>query len=562
MATPLPTQDIRGLFKSIKDDVESKVLTPRGLVLRSCGTKDLALGPALDAGKGFWQDPHDVSSKPPRWIVQVTSDAAGTVTARLATDPAGALYQMAKSVGFINNGAGNCAAGAFRVLIAVRPHGAAIWSFPNGWECLLLLAFSAALQAGTAADPLTGFDPVAGTVEVRVAAGHPPYSIGFRAVIAAPGAAGPAGNVAYLDAVKAVAALTAASFFDGTIPADRDAVATGVEGLFAPSTPVGPFALLANTALAGIDPAVYRQIEATVNSGKRHIILYGPPGTGKTTLAEYLAKEISTYDGGSGSYVMLTASTSWSAQDLVGGYQPLGGGNIGFIPGVLLREFDKPLVIDELNRCPIDRVLGPLFSVLSGQASTLPCRVDVANSASPFHVVLPVSRNGMAAHEHAPGPAWRLICTLNTIDKTQLGQISYALSRRFAWIKVGAPPDPEGAVVQIGGLLGLTVPNPVPANPVGVMWARVNGVREIGGAPIVDLLKMFRAIEPTADVFAPPAGAAAAALVAAFRMCVLPLMDGLTGRDARGLGEAIGDAWNLDAHGKAALVKDCEEFSA
>ena len=44
-------------------------------------------------------------------------------------------------------------------------------------------------------------------------------------------------------------------------------------------------------------------------------------------------------------------------------------------------------------------------------------------------------------HEYSPGPGWRLICTLNTYEKASLFQMSYALSRRFGWIYLGAPPD-------------------------------------------------------------------------------------------------------------------------
>ena len=43
------------------------------------------------------------------------------------------------------------------------------------------------------------------------------------------------------------------------------------------------------TDLLGIDPAVYRQINAAIASGKRHLMFYGPPGTGKTTLARHIA---------------------------------------------------------------------------------------------------------------------------------------------------------------------------------------------------------------------------------------------------------------------------------
>ena len=72
-----------------------------------------------------------------------------------------------------------------------------------------------------------------------------------------------------------------------------------------------------------------------------------------------------------GKWTLVTGSSDWSSQDIIGGYQPIGGGSVAFIPGVLLRRFDRPLIIDELNRCDIDKVIGPLFTVLSG--SKPPC---------------------------------------------------------------------------------------------------------------------------------------------------------------------------------------------
>jgi 5-methylcytosine-specific restriction protein B len=562
MATPLPTSDVLGVFKSIKDQLRESLLDPRGLSVKSCGTKALPLSEPTDPSTGYWTNPQQVSSKPPRWVVQVETDAAGVATARLALDPNNQPYGMARTVGYINNRDGTCAVAAFRVLLAVRPYGAQAWDFPAGWECVLFLAFPTPLPAGTSGDALSDFNAGAGTIDFGGGSARRTYQIALRALVQAPGATPSAGTLTYDDASAAVAALAGAQLYDGAQAAERDRLAADMQAIFATAPSGGPFTLAEDTNLVGIDPLVYRQIEAAVNSGKRHIILYGPPGTGKTTLAEYLARELSERDNGDGSYLMLTASSSWSAQDLVGGYQPMGNGSIGFIPGALLRDFDKPAIIDELNRCPIDKVLGPLFSVLSGQSSTLPCRTDVTDATSPFHVIHPEPRNGMAPHEHAPAAAWRLICTLNTYDKTQLGQISYALSRRFAWIKVGAPVDTQGFVVEMAGRFGIAVSVPPPANPVGQMWQVVNGVREIGGAPVVDFLKTLRALDGGLDPFAVPLGAGADVFLATFRMCVLPLMDGLSPRQASDLAAGIAAVWQLDSTRATSLVADCAEFAA
>lgn len=564
MATPLPTHDILGVFKSLKDDIQSTLLTPKGLSIKSCGTKALALAEPTDVTTGFWNIPQSVSSKPPRWIIQVEGQTSGGLAARFALDATGSPIPMGRTLGYINNRDGSCAVCAFRVLPAVKPARlGSPWEFPEGWEYLLIVAFEQPLPAGTSGDPLTDFNPTAGTIDFGGGAARRSYNIAFRAVVKVPCAISISTGTTYHDTGQAIATFAGAMLYDGTRDGDRTRLVTDLSAVFGPATGAAePFTIAEDTSLVGVNPSVYRQIEAAVNSGKRHIILYGPPGTGKTTLAEYLAREISERGNGDGSYVMLTASSAWSVQDLVGGYQPLGGGAIGFIPGAMLRNFDKPTIIDELNRCPIDKVLGPLFSILSGQASVLPCRADAADPKSPFHVVFPEIRAGMASHEHAPEATWRLICTLNTYDKTQLGQISYALSRRFAWIKVGAPWDQDNFTEEMARQLGVTVPNPVPANPIGAMWRAVNAAREIGGAPIVDFLKTLRAIDRSADWFAHPVGASADAFLSAFNMCVLPLMDGLSPREATDLATNVAAAWTLDAKRADRLMLDCREFSA
>ena len=82
-----------------------------------------------------------------------------------------------------------------------------------------------------------------------------------------------------------------------------------------------------NPDLIGVDSGVYRQINAALKSGKRHIMLYGPPGTGKTTLARWIAACLN-----GAQWTLITGSSDWSSQDIIGGYQPLGGGSIAFVP--------------------------------------------------------------------------------------------------------------------------------------------------------------------------------------------------------------------------------------
>ena len=179
----------------------------------------------------------------------------------------------------------------------------------------------------------------------------------------------------------------------------------------APQVPqISPF-----PELIGIDPEVYRQINAALAGKFRHLMFYGPPGTGKTTIAQRVAGEISE------SWKLITGSSDWTSQDIIGGYHPLAGGDITFIPGVLLEHFDKPLIFDELNRCDIDKVIGPLFTVLSGQGTTLPYLTDPSDPKSARIEILPKGVPDLP-RAYAPSPQWRLIATINSIDKASLYQ--------------------------------------------------------------------------------------------------------------------------------------------
>lgn len=175
------------------------------------------------------------------------------------------------------------------------------------------------------------------------------------------------------------------------------------------------------------------------------------------------------------------------------------------MPGVLLREFDHPLIIDELNRCDIDKVIGPLFTVLSGQQTTLPYRTDLTDKTSQQYVILPHPKPGAAPHEFAPGEGWRLIATINSIDKASLYQLSYALSRRFGWVYVDAPRDLRAFVRAYLAKIDPTfVPQAADVScPLADLWAAINAVRVIGPAPIIDSIRAIRILDPDAIFSAP-----------------------------------------------------------
>ena len=295
------------------------------------------------------------------------------------------------------------------------------------------------------------------------------------------------------------------------------------------------------TDLIGIEPTVYRQINAALAAGKQHLMFYGPPGTGKTTLAQLVAGTL--HDR----YTMITGSADWTSQDVIGGYQPVGEGQIKFIPGVLLKGFDRPLIIDELNRCDIDKVIGPLFTVLSDQKSTLPYRMEVSDPDSPAFVILPRPKPNPAAHEFAPKQGWRIIATINSIDKAALYQMSFALSRRFAWIYIDAPRSLNAFLVKLMVRLSFATSEDEPEGliPLALIWAAVNKARAIGPAPVIDMIKAIRAMDANVDLLSPPTGNQPAIYLDSFFMYVLPMLDGILQSQAAEISSAIGNALNL-----------------
>ena len=300
--------------------------------------------------------------------------------------------------------------------------------------------------------------------------------------------------------------------------------------------------------LIGIDASVYRQINAAIRAGKTHLMFYGPPGTGKTTMAQLVAGTL--HDA----YTMITGSADWTSQDVIGGYQPVGNGNIQFVPGVLLHKFDRPLIIDELNRCDIDKVIGPLFTVLSEQKSTLPYRTVVGDADSPAYVILPQPKPNAAPHEFAPKSGWRIIATINSIDKAALYQMSFALTRRFSWIYLDIPNDLNGFIFSIlrkRGFIGENV-EPTTIIPLTRIWKAVNAAREVGPAPILDMLQAIREIDTDLDFLLPPSRSQAEVYLDGFYMYILPMLDGIVKYKASEIAESL--------RGILSLPENSEEF--
>lgn len=519
----------------------------------------------LDLATGYWEKPQYSGTKPLRWLFNIDLSAAGP-SARL---PAG-LDEI--NIGASNTAQGDKAGLAVRILPLIQT-GQDAYERADDFEANALFIFHGPVEAGSSSDAFT-FNPATGAMT----RGGNPESYIFAGLLGlrpptdtmTVNINGTSHTLAYGDATTALRQAISIHLKDGTsspipvydlsddatvttlradieaawnaagpLPVPAAAVAAGGEAdedeSAADAADFAALEIPEHPDLIGIDPAVYRQINALLRAGKQHLMLYGPPGTGKTELARWIASSLP-----GGQWTLVTGSSDWSSQDIIGGYQPVGGGDVDFVPGILLRAFDQPLIIDELNRCDIDKVIGPLFTVLSGQQTTLPYRTDLADKDSQPYVILPRPKANAAPHEYAPGAAWRLIATINSIDKASLYQMSYALSRRFGWVYVDVPSDLAGFIAEFIARLepGFAPPPAGTPCPIADIWAAINVPRPIGAAPIMDAIRSIRELAPGSSFFGPADAAMRSAALDAIDMVLLPMLDGIVLQDAQNIADA------------------------
>lgn len=523
---------------------------------------------AVDEATGFWENPQYSGSKPPRVLFQVDVTAAPPA-ARLPAD----LDEI--GIGYSNTGDGNKAGLAVRIL-PIIDCGDGVFVRADEFEANVLFVFHGPLVAGGSADPFS-FNPATGELTrsaKKIGKRTEEYifaalmGLKARDEIKQVVVAGAPQDVTYGEVLDALhGAITvhvkggeadAIPVYDLSDDAEAKRLKADIEAAWKDAGPplveapaagnagdedeeepeieeldFADIEIPANPDLLGIDPSVYRQINAMLRSGKQHIMLYGPPGTGKTSLARWIASSLP-----GGLWTLVTGSSDWSSQDIIGGYQPIGNGDVDFVPGILLRNFDRPLIIDELNRCDIDKVIGPLFTVLSGQQTTLPYRTDLADKDSAPYAILPKPKANAAEHEFAPGVAWRLIATINSIDKASLYQMSYALSRRFGWVYVDAPQDLAGFVREYLESKALPVGAAGAPCPLAEMWKAINAARVIGPAPIIDAIHAIQVIAPGSSFFGPADAAMQQAALDAIDMVMLPMLDGIVHQDAMNIADA------------------------
>jgi MoxR-like ATPase len=187
-----------------------------------------------------------------------------------------------------------------------------------------------------------------------------------------------------------------------------------------------------------VDPGLLGECVAALIAG--NVVLQGPPGTGKSTLARALAASFNV------DLVPVTAHDDWSTFEVIGRQElrvdennneeivPINGHFTEAVircAGSIPSHIDNPekrqatwLLIDELNRAHPDKAFGELFSVLGAD--------------EPVDVTLSYQRRG---NDVLVVPRrFRIIATVNSIDKQFVNALSQGLRRRFTFLTFDIPP--------------------------------------------------------------------------------------------------------------------------
>jgi len=205
----------------------------------------------------------------------------------------------------------------------------------------------------------------------------------------------------------------------------------------------------------GYEQARLEEWEARLRR-KQQLIFCGPPGTGKTLLARYLAARLA---GDGGCWELVQFHPAYAYEDFVQGLRPSPAGGFELVPGRFL-EFCRraerfhphpcALIIDELNRANLPRVLGEVMSLLEYRDRPIP----LAGGGPPFSI---------------PENVY-LIGTMNTADRS-IALVDQALRRRFSFVRLHPDPQvlrsylqrhglPEGGLIEVLARINQSIGDP------------------------------------------------------------------------------------------------------
>ena len=188
---------------------------------------------------------------------------------------------------------------------------------------------------------------------------------------------------------------------------------------------------LAATLHLDVEDASFLEEVASLLEEKGQVIFQGPPGTGKTYVARALALHLA---GSEERVTFVQFHPSYAYEDFVQGFRPvqLNDGQAGFElrDGPLLSAAKRAaedegakhfLVIDEINRANLGKVLGELYFLLEYRKEKIRLQYSDKAFSLPDNLFI--------------------IGTMNTADRS-IALVDLALRRRFSFVEFDTGKEP------------------------------------------------------------------------------------------------------------------------
>jgi MoxR-like ATPase len=165
-----------------------------------------------------------------------------------------------------------------------------------------------------------------------------------------------------------------------------------------------------------LEPTTALQEIVDLLKDRKQAIFYGPPGTGKTRVALDLAE---AFAGTEDRVELVQFHPSYAYEDFVEGWRPTEDGNFKLKPGPLRRLAKRAeeeeshnfvLVIDEINRANLSKVLGELFFLFEYRDHQVTLQYSEERFSLPKNLYI--------------------LGTMNTADRS-IALVDAALRRRF-----------------------------------------------------------------------------------------------------------------------------------